>query len=327
MISKKWLQAAAVAGAVPFILTACGGGGGEDGGDGSAEGSELSGQVGLDGSSTVAPLSEVAAELFMEENNGVQVSVATSGTGGGFERFCNGETDMNNASREIKDDEAANCEANDIAYEGVQVANDALAIVVNPDNPIDCLTVDQATQIWDEGSTVTSWGDVDDLDAGDLAGEDITLYGPGSSSGTFDYFTEAINGEEGQIRNDYTDIGEDDQAAIVGVEGDVNAMAYIPYSYFTEAGDAVKPLLIDGGDGECVEPTLENVQNGSYAPLGRGLFVYASDVALERPEAVEFMSFYVENSEAITETAGFVPMTEEQMAASHEQIESLTAAN
>jgi phosphate transport system substrate-binding protein len=323
VISKKWLQAAAVAGAVPFILTACGGGG-EDGGDGSGEGSELSGQIGIDGSSTVGPLSEVAAEMFMEENNGVQVSVAMSGTGGGFERFCNGETDMNDASREISEEEIAACEGNDIAFEGVQVANDALAIVVNPENPLECLTVEQASQIWNEGSSVSTWGDVDGIDVGDLAGEDITLYGPGSSSGTFDYFTEAINGEEGVIRNDYTDIGEDDQAAIVGVEGDVNAMAYIPYSYFTEAGDAVKPLQIDGGEG-CVEPTLENVQDGSYAPLGRGLYVYASDVALERPEATEFMTFYVENSATIAEQAGFVPMTDEQMATSHEQIEALTA--
>jgi phosphate transport system substrate-binding protein len=247
-----------------------------------------------------------------------------SGTGGGFERFCNGETDMNDASREISEEEIAACEGNDIAFEGVQVANDALAIVVNPENPLECLTVEQASQIWNEGSSVSTWGDVDGIDVGDLAGEDLTLYGPGSSSGTFDYFTEAINGEEGVIRNDYTDIGEDDQAAIVGVEGDVNAMAYIPYSYFTEAGDAVKPLQIDGGEG-CVEPTLENVQDGSYAPLGRGLYVYASDVALERPEATEFMTFYVENSATIAEQAGFVPMTDEQMATSHEQIEALTA--
>ncbi|WP_116247654.1 PstS family phosphate ABC transporter substrate-binding protein [Nocardiopsis sp. FIRDI 009] len=323
MISKKWLQVAGVAGAVPFILTACGGNG--DGGDGGSDGgSELSGTISIDGSSTVGPLSEVAAEMFMEENPGVQVSVAQSGTGGGFEKFCNGETDMNDASREIKDEEIAACEGNDISFESVQVANDALAIVVNPDNPLECITVDQASQIWNEGSTVSTWGDVDGLDVGDLADEDITLYGPGSSSGTFDYFTDAINGEEGVIRNDYTDIGEDDQAAVVGVEGDAGAMAYIPYSYFTEAGDAVKPLQIDGGEG-CVEPSLENVQNGSYAPLGRGLFVYASDVALQEQAAVDFMNFYIENSDQITETAGFVPLTEEQKAAATEQIESLTS--
>ncbi|MFI6575708.1 PstS family phosphate ABC transporter substrate-binding protein [Nocardiopsis sp. NPDC050513] len=322
MISKKWLQVVGVAGAVPFILTACGGNASEEGGTGEG-GSDLSGTISIDGSSTVGPLSEAAAELFMEANPDVRVSVAQSGTGGGFEKFCNGETDMNDASREIGEDEIAACEGNDIAFEDVQVANDALAIVVNPENPLECITIDQASQIWNEGSTVTTWGDVDGLDVGDLSGEDITLYGPGSSSGTFDYFTEAINGEEGVIRNDYTDIGEDDQAAIVGVEGDAGAMAYIPYSYFTEAGDAVKPLQIDNGEG-CVEPTLENVQDGSYAPLGRGLYVYASDVALERPEAVAFMNFYIENQAAISEAAGFVPLTEEQMAASTEQIESLT---
>ncbi|OOC55969.1 MULTISPECIES: PstS family phosphate ABC transporter substrate-binding protein [Nocardiopsis] len=320
MISKKWLQVAGVAGAFPFILTACGGG---DDADASGGGSELSGQIQIDGSSTVGPLSEVAAELFMQKNSGVQVSVAMSGTGGGFERFCNGETDMNDASREISEEEVALCEENGIAYEDVQVANDALALVVNPENPVDCLTVDQAKQIWDEGSSVTTWGDVEGLESGDIADSEITLYGPGTDSGTFDYFTEAINGEEGRIRTDYTDIGEDDQAAVVGVEGDVNAMAYIPYSYFTEAGDSIKPLQIDSGEG-CVEPTLENVQSGAYTPLGRGLFVYASDVALEREESVAFMNFYIENSTEITETAGFIPLTEEQMTASNEQIASLT---
>ncbi|MFV2198246.1 PstS family phosphate ABC transporter substrate-binding protein [Nocardiopsis sp. LOL_012] len=327
MISKKWLQVAGVAVAIPFALTACGGGseGGSEGGDDASEGgSEVSGSIQIDGSSTVGPLSEVAAELFMEQYPDVQVSVAMSGTGGGFEKFCNGETDMNDASREIKDEEAAACEGNDIAFEQVQVANDALGIIVNPENPIDCISIDQANQIWNEGSTVATWGDVDGLESGDLSGEDITLYGPGTDSGTFDYFTEAVNGEEGVIRTDYTDIGEDDQAAIVGVEGDLGAMAYVPYSYFTEAGDSVKALQIDGGEG-CVEPTLENVQNGSYSPLGRGLYVYASDLALQEQAAVEFMNFYIDNSGEITELAGFVPLTDDQMADATAKIESLTS--
>ncbi|WP_028649175.1 PstS family phosphate ABC transporter substrate-binding protein [Nocardiopsis sp. CNT312] len=327
MISKKWLQVAGVAVAIPFALTACGGGseGGSEGGDDASEGgSEVSGSIQIDGSSTVGPLSEVAAELFMEQYPDVQVSVAMSGTGGGFEKFCNGETDMNDASREIKDEEATACEGNDIAFEQVQVANDALGIIVNPENPIDCISIDQANQIWNEGSTVATWGEVDGLESGDLASEDLTLYGPGTDSGTFDYFTEAVNGEEGVIRTDYTDIGEDDQAAIVGVEGDPGAMAYVPYSYFTEAGDSVKALQIDGGDG-CVEPTLENVQNGSYSPLGRGLFVYASDLALQEQVAVEFMNFYIDNSGEITELAGFVPLTEDQMADATAKIESLTS--
>lgn len=303
--------------------------GGSDSGsedDGGSGGGDLSGSVNLDGSSTVGPLSSVAAELFMGENPDVAVAVAVSGTSGGFEKFCNGETDGNDASREIKDEEIELCESNGIAYDNVQVANDALSLVVNGENPVECITVEQASQIWDEGSEVSSWGDVDGLEgAEDIADEDMTLYGPGTDSGTFDFFTEAINGEEGQIRTDYNDIGEDDNQAVEGVSGDTGGMAYIPYSFLQEAGDEIKALQIDGGDG-CVEPTLENVQDGSYVPLGRPLFVYASDVALERPETVGFMSFYIENSDEISETAGYVPMTQEQKDEAQAKIDELAGA-
>lgn len=290
----------------------------------SADGGDLSGTINLDGSSTVGPLSEVAAELFMMENPGVQVTVGISGTSAGFEQFCYGETDGNDASREISEEEIELCESNGTAFDNVQVANDALSIVVNGDNPVDCVTVEHASQMWDEGSTVSAWGHIEGLDVpSDFADQSMTLYGPGTDSGTFDFFTEAINGEEGRIRTDYTDIGEDDNAAVVGVEGDVGAVGYIPYSYLQEAGDAVKPLQIDGGDG-CVDATLENVQDGSYVPLGRPLFVYASDVALERPETVAFLEFYIEKSDEIVATAGFVPMTEEQKAESQAKVEELT---
>jgi phosphate transport system substrate-binding protein len=228
------------------------------------------------------------------------VAVAISGTSGGFQKFCAGETDGNNASREIKESEIEECANNGVGYDGVQVANDALSLVVNPEFPVDCISVEQANQIWDEGSSVSSWDQVDGLD---LPAENITLYGPGTDSGTFDFFTEVINGEEGKIRTDYTDIGEDDFAAITAVEGDPWAMGYIPYSYVQEAGDSVKALDVDGGDG-CVEATLENVQDGSYVPLGRPLFLYASDVALARPEVVAFFEFFIENQAEIAEIAG-----------------------
>jgi phosphate transport system substrate-binding protein len=276
-------------------------------------GEELSGTIRIDGSSTVGPLSEVAAELFEGEHPGVNVTVAISGTSGGFQKFCIGETDMNDSSRPIKDTEIELCEENDIGYDAIQVANDALALVVNPDNPVDCLTVEQASQIWDEGSSVSTWGDVDGLDLpSDFAGTEIPLYGPGTDSGTFDFFTEEINGESGKVRTDYIDIGEDDNAAVVAVSGTAGAMGYIPYSYFTEAGDQVKAVAIDGGDG-CVDATLENVLDGSYTPLGRPLFVYASDTALARPEALAFMEFYIDNSVEIADLAGFVPMNDQQI--------------
>ncbi len=281
------------------------------------------GNIRIDGSSTVAPLSEVAAELFMDENPGINVSVATSGTSGGFQKFCSGETDMNDASREIKQSEIEQCEQSNIAYDNIQVANDALSIVVNVDNPLQCITVEQARQIWDLDSTVATWADVDGLDIpAEFASRPISLYGPGTDSGTFDFFTEAINGEEGRIRIDYTDIGEDDHAAVLGVQGDLGGMAFIPYSFVQEAGDAVKPLPVDGGAG-CIEPTLENVQSGSYSPLGRPLFVYASDFALQRQEALDFLRFYVANAPEIADIAGYVPLTAEQQAEQNAKIDQL----
>lgn len=312
--------------AFSLVAAACGddddGAADEDGSAAGDEGSdeELSGRIEVDGSSTVGPLTEAAAELYQEEQSGVQITVGVSGTGGGFERFCIGETDMSDASRPISDDEIAMCEENGIEYDDIQVANDALSVVVNPDNPIDCLTVEQVSQIWDQDSTVSNWSDIEGLDeAPDGA---ITLYGPGTDSGTFDFFTEAINGEEGRIRSDYVDIGEDDQAAVEGVTGDANAMGYIPYSFVSQAGDAVKPLQIDGGGG-CVDATLDNVQAGSYVPLGRPLFVYASGEALQKPEVLDFMTFYVNNAEPVAEAASFVPLTEDQIEEQHAKIEEL----
>jgi phosphate transport system substrate-binding protein len=292
---------------------------------GSSDGDGLSGTIQIDGSSTVAPLSEAAAELYQAEQPGVRVTVATSGTSGGFEKFCNGETDMSDASRPIKDTEIEACGNNGITYDAIQVANDALSVVVNPALAVDCLTVEQVTQIWDEGSAVKTWGDVDGLDLpGDVASKTIELYGPGTDSGTFDFFTEAINGEEGRIRTTYNSIGEDDQAAIVAVEGDQYAMGYIPYSFVQEAGDKVKALAIDGGNG-CVDATLENVQDGSYVPLGRPLFVYASGSALEKPEVLDFMTFYVDNALPVAEAATYVPLTDEQIEEQHQKIDELTS--
>lgn len=307
------LAAAAIA--LALTAAACGG----------ASGGDFTGAIRVDGSSTVGPLSEAAAELYMAENPGVRVTVAQSGTSGGFQKFCIGETEMNDASRPIKESEIELCAQNGIKHDAIQVANDALSLLVNKDNPVDCVSVKQASQIWDQGSKVATWGQIDGLDlpAG-FAGRKVTLYGPGTDSGTFDFFTEAINGEEGRIRTTYNDIGEDDNAAVTGVKGDVGAMGYVPYSYVQEAGDAVKPLQIDGGNG-CVDATLENVQNGSYVPLGRPLFVYASDTALAKPEVLDFMKFYVDNAEGIAQAVTFVPLTAEQIAQQHTKIQQLVS--
>jgi phosphate transport system substrate-binding protein len=319
VISKKWVVVACTAGVLALGVAACGDDDDDDGGSSSS--GDLSGEIRIDGSSTVAPLTSIAAEEFQGENPDVTVTVGTSGTSGGFEKFCAAETDANDASRQIEKEEEDVCAENGVEYEEVQVANDALSVIVNPNNPLTCISVESLNQIWDKGSEVDSWGDVEGLDA-EVPDEDLELFGPGSDSGTYDYFTEAVNGEEGVIRTDYNSIGENDNAAINGVAGDEWAMAYVPYSFVEEAGEQVKALEVDGGDG-CVAPTAETVQDGSYQPLGRPLFIYPSAEALQRGEVVAFLQYYIDNQAALTEAAVFVPMTDEQASESQQEVEAL----
>jgi phosphate transport system substrate-binding protein len=313
-------RSAVVAAGLVLTLAACGG---ADAGagtttDSAAGGSELSGTIQIDGSSTVAPLSEAAAELFQEQNSGVNVVVGTSGTGGGFEKFCAGDIDIADASRSIKEEEAAACEAAGIAYEEVTVANDGLAVVVNPENDwATCLTVEQLNKIWAPDSTVDNWQDVDPS----FPDEPLQLFGPGTDSGTFDYFTDEINGEEGASRTDYQP-SEDDNVIVQGVQGSPGAMGYFGLSYVQENEGAVKALEVDGGEG-CVAPSVETVLDGTYKPLGRPLFVYPSDKALARPEVQAFLEFYIENEKEIAEQALYVELSDEQQAAAEEQIANL----
>ena len=298
-------------------VAACGDDDDDSGGGGG--GGNLSGTIKIDGSSTVAPLSEAAAEGFQAENSGVRVTVGTSGTGGGFEKFCAGETDISDASRPIKDDEEAPiCEKEGIKYEEVQVANDGLAVVVNKENDwAECLTVDQLKTIWDKGSKVKNWKDVDPK----FPDEEMQLFGAGTDSGTFDYFTEAINGEEGRSRTDYN-ATEDDNVTVQGVSGSKGGIGYFGLSYAEENADKLKVVQVDGGDG-CVAPSVETVQSGDYKPLSRPLFIYPSDKALARPEVKGFLEFYLGNATEIAEQAQFVPLTEEQKTQSTQKIESL----
>ena len=292
----------------------------DSGGEGSTSG-ELSGDIRIDGSSTVAPLSTVAAELFQEEHPRVRVTVGTSGTGGGFEKFCNGETDISDASRQIAEDEVAACEAAGIEFEEVTVANDGISIVVNPANDwAQCLTVEELATIWAPGSTIDNWSQVRD----GFPDVPLQLFGAGTDSGTFDYFTEAINGEEGASRTDYA-ATEDDNVTVQGVSGTRGALGYFGLSYLEENEGTVKGLAVDGGDG-CVEPTTETVQSGEYQPLGRELYIYPSGEALERPEVVAFLEFYIEENETIAEEALYVPLTEEQQAEAQAKVDSLAGA-
>jgi phosphate transport system substrate-binding protein len=321
---KRALRFLALATVLVMVLAACGeDDSGSDGNGSGGSSSDLSGAIKVDGSSTVAPLTSAAAELFRADNPGVQVSVATSGTGGGFSKFCAGETDMSDASRPIKDDdenEGPACEKNGIEYEEIQVANDGLAVVVNPENDwAECLTVEQLKTIWEPGAqdTITSWNQVDPS----FPDEPLTLYGPGTASGTFDYFTDAINGEEGASRSDYTQ-SEDDNTIVQGVSGEKGAMGYFGLSYYEENQDTLKVVQVDGGEG-CVEPSTETVQDGSYAPLSRPLFIYPSGDLLARPEGLAFVTFFIENSDEIATSALFVPMTAEQKQTSLDEVHAL----
>lgn len=310
--------------AIALVMIAAACGEDSDSDSGSDGGSGLSGTITVDGSSTVAPLTSAAEELFTVDNPDVQIPVGTSGTGGGFKKFCAGETDISDASRPIKADdefEGLACEKNDIEYEELTVANDGLAVVVNIDNDwAECLTIEQLNTIWAPDSTVSNWNEVDPS----FPDESLTLFGPGTASGTFDYFTEAVNGEEGSSRSDYGQ-SEDDNQIVTGVAGSKGAMGYFGLSYAEENADTLKAVEIDGGEG-CVAPSIETVQDGTYQPLGRPLFIYPSADILKTDYGLAFVEFYIENSDEIAESALFVPLTEEQKTEALAQVEALAGS-
>jgi phosphate transport system substrate-binding protein len=302
---------AVAAGLVAAALVGCGGRERDSNGDSAqaAESSELSGRIEADGSSTVGPLATAAAERFQEEHPNVNVTVGISGTGGGFERFCNGETDISDASRPIKDDEEAPiCKKNGVEYTELQVAVDALTVVVNPENDwADCLTVEQLKAIWKPGSKVDNWSDVP---GGEFPDVPLTLFGAGTDSGTFDYFTDAVVGEEGASRTDYS-ATEDDNVTVRGVQGDSGALGYFGFSYFEQNQDTLKALQIDGGDG-CVEPSADTAQSGEYEPLARPLFIYVKNESLTRPEVQEFVRLLLEQNAEVAEQALLIPLPDEK---------------
>jgi phosphate transport system substrate-binding protein len=312
----------AVAGCVFLALglAACGGDDDDDSADSGSTTAEVSGEITIDGSSTVGPLTERIAEDFQTANPEVRVSVGTSGTSGGFEKFCAGETDANDASRAIEAPEKKACQEGGVEYEEVQIANDALTVVVNPENPVTCMTVEQLSSVWDKGSTIDSWDQIKNLDA-DFS-ESLELFGPGTDSGTFDYFTEAINGEEGVQRTDYNNVGEDDNATVTGVSGSPGGMGYFGFSFFQENQDKLKALEVDGGDG-CVAPSEETVQDGTYTPLGRPLFIYPSAEALKDETVRAFIEYYVDNVNTVAPEIGFIPMTDEQLSESQDEVANL----
>jgi phosphate transport system substrate-binding protein len=317
-VNRMRLAALSGAAVLALGLAACGDSGGT-GGDGGSS-SDLSGTIRIDGSSTVGPLTEAAAEAFQGENPEVRVTVGTSGTGGGFEKLCAGEPDISDASREIEEDEIAACRARGITYEAFQVANDGISVVVNPENDwAGCLTVDQLRTIWSTGSKVDSWKDVDPS----FPDEQLTLYGPGTDSGTFDFFTDKVNGEEGASRSDYN-ATEDDNVTVQGVSGDKGGLGYFGLSYLEQNNDKLKGVEVDSGRG-CVAPSSETVQDGSYAPLSRPLFIYVKGSSLRRPEVEAFVEHYLANTADLAEQALFVPLTQAQQDELQPKLDGLKA--
>jgi phosphate transport system substrate-binding protein len=307
-----------------LVLAACGSDDDEPSVSANPDAPKLSGTITVDGSSTVAPLTEAAATLFNADNPDVQIPIGTSGTGGGFTKFCAGETDMSDASRPIKEDDEAEglaCTKNNIEFEEIQVANDGIALVVNKENDwAECLTTEQLKTIWEPAAEdkVTNWNQVDPS----FPDQEISLFGAGTSSGTFDFFTDEINGEEGASRTDYN-ATEDDNTTVQGVSSDKGGLGYFGLSYYEQNTDKLNVVQVDAGDG-CVEPTTASVQDGSYTPLSRPLFIYPSKELLGRAEGLAFVTFYVENAEKVATDALFVPLTAEQASEAKAKVESLS---
>ena len=302
-----------------LVFSACGGSGGGGGQNADAQNSSGGGssQIAVQGSSTVLPISQAAAEGFNQQNPDVQITVSGGGTGDGFEAFCAGDSDIADASRPIEDDEVQNCRENGIEFIELPVALDALSVVVNSQNNFaNNITLEQLRTLWepDADGQVTQWSQVNP----EWPEQQINLYGPGTESGTFDYFTERVNGEEGESRTDYQ-ASEDDNVLVQGVSGDPNALGYFGFSYFEQNQQRLKALTVDG-----VAPDAETAQSGEY-PLSRPLFIYVSTQALEeKPSVEEFVNFYLENLGQLVEQAQYVPLAPAAEQEARERLENRT---
>ena len=268
--------------------------------------STLSGVVKVDGSSTVFPVTEAVAEEFGKVHPKVRVTVGISGTGGGFKKYCVGEIDINDASRTIKGKEIKVAKENNVEYIELPVAYDGLSVVMNKNNDfIDYLTVEELNSIWKFGSKMKLWSDV----RKGWPKEEIKLYGPGTDSGTFDYFKEAIIGKKNNIRSDFTK-SEDDNVLVTGVSGSKYALGFFGYAYYAENKDKLKVVSIDGGKGP-VSPTEKSINDGSYSPLSRPIFIYVNPESAKRPEVDAFVNFYLKNSSSLAGEVGYVALPDE----------------
>ncbi len=280
----------------------------------------LKGVVKVDGSSTVFPITEAVAEEFLHEYPRVRVTVGISGTGGGFKKFLAGETDINDASRPIKKTELEKARKNGIDFIELPIAYDGLSVVVNPKNDfVDYLTVEELRKIWQPGSSVKKWSDI----RPGWPTTPINLYGPGTDSGTFDYFTKVINGKAQASRPDFT-ASEDDNVLVRGIAGDKNSLGYFGFAYYFENRNILKIVPIESGDG-LVTPSMKTINDGTYKPLSRPIFIYIKTKSLEKKPVREFVIFYLKNAGALAKEVGYVPLPTEQYTQALKLVESRTA--
>jgi len=310
--AQKWKVLAAGTILSAVALAGCGGNA-ADGGSGSTPGTgsetsvgssaELKGDINADGSSTTGPITSAVAEEFGNNHKDVNIKVGISGTGAGLKKFAAGEIDIANASRPIKDKEIAAATKNNIQFIELPVAYDGIAVVVNPKNTwAKSLTVDELKKIWQQGSKISNWSQV----RAGFPGKPLKLFGPGTASGTYDYFVEEIIGKDGRSRSDYTP-SEDDNALVEGVSRDEGALGYFGFAYYEQNKDKLKVVPIDGGKG-AITPDAETIRDGSYTPLSRPLFIYVNAKAAARPEVQGFVKFYLTQSEELVREEGSVPL-------------------
>ena len=292
--------------------------------DGGTEAVKLTGNISIDGSSTVFPITEAVAEEFRVSQPDVQVTIGVSGTGGGFQKFSRGETNISNASRPIKDTEIAACAENNVTYIGLEVAYDGLAVVVNPENTwVDSFTVEELKKIWEPAAQgkIMKWNQI----RPEWPNEEIHLFGPGTASGTFDYFTEAINGKSGTSRGDYT-ASEDDHVLVQGIAGDKYALGFFGLAYYEESKDKLSLIGVNNGK-EVVKPSLETVSNGTYSPLSRPMFIYVNSTSIKHPEVIEFVNFYLDNAGELSEDVGYIKLPAEIYAKQKENFKAFVEKN
>jgi phosphate transport system substrate-binding protein len=317
MKSFKKLALTAMMGGVLVFSAACGQDEVGTNNGASEENKQLSGEIKIDGSSTVYPIMEAVAEEYQLVQPDVKVSVGLSGTGGGFKSFIAGDTEMSNASRPIKDEEKTLLSEKGIEFTELKLAFDGLSVVVPKENTwVDHLTVDELKKMWIEDGTVKKWSDIRE----GWPTEEIKFYSPGTDSGTFDYFDEVILDEQPLVEN--ATLSEDDNILVQGVTGDKNSIGYFGYAYYLENKDNLKVVPIDGGNGP-VEPTNETIESGEYAPLSRPLFTYVKNDSVKKEEVYDYTKFLIENAADLSEEVGYVRLPEEEYTKALETLDGL----